>query len=89
MHAQSQSKTSQALRYLHRAVAVQAGSLTLTRTRTRTLTRTRTRTRTLTLTPTLTRYNVVALEPDEAMADEKDMDGVDIVELTPSTAWRT
>jgi hypothetical protein len=32
---------------------------------------------------------VVALEPDEAMADEKDMDGVDIVELTPSTAWRT
>ena len=36
----------------------------------------------------LTRYNVVALEPDEAMADEKDMDGVDIVELTPSAAWR-
>jgi len=31
---------------------------------------------------------MVALEPDEAMADEKDMDGVDIVELTPSAAWR-
>lgn len=34
------------------------------------------------------RYEVVELEPDEAMAEEKDMDGVDIVELTPSTAWR-
>merc|ERR1719506_3272383 len=33
------------------------------------------------------RYTVVALEPDDAMADEKDMDGVDIVELTRSAAW--
>ena len=38
------------------------------------------------------RYEVLELEPDEtrheAMAEEKDMDGVDIVELTPSAAWR-
>jgi len=34
------------------------------------------------------RYEVLALEPDEAMAEEKDMDGVDIVELTPRSTWR-
>ena len=52
VHAQSQNKTSQALRYLHRAVAVQAGSLTLTVSLTLSLTLTLTLTLTLFLTLT-------------------------------------
>ena len=55
VHAQSQNRTSQALRYLHRAVAVQAGSLTLTLTLSLILTLTLTLSLSLTLTPTLTR----------------------------------
>ena len=51
VHAQSQNKTSQALRYLHRAVAVQAGSLTLTVSLTLSLSLTLTPTLTLTLNP--------------------------------------
>ena len=34
------------------------------------------------------KYEIAQLEPDEAVAEESGVDGVDIFELTPSSSWR-